>query len=203
MPHDGGQEAGRTLSPPGKGTRRAEHVDVMRSRDASGSLQGETMRIEWTIAKKRGNLRPLLTYSVTLEDHEKALALPPLRVRSSIPEPEDSWQEYCYPGRLERAEGAMPASCYELEIPSHRGRSWPQTLRLPWRADNSYPEVEASFLALREAFEAMLAEACASEPMREQGALSSSASSRAFVAPAVLAERFLKMARGSGEKIIM
>ena len=78
------------------------------------------MHITWNITKQRGNLRPLLTYSVTLEEHEKALALPPLRVRSSIPEPEEAWREYCYPGELERAEGAAATSCYELETPSHK-----------------------------------------------------------------------------------
>ena len=128
------------------------------------------MRIDWKITKKRGNLRPLLTYTVTLEEHEKALALPPLRVRSSIPEPEDSWQEHCYPGQMERAEGGRHVSCYELESPSHRGKSWPQTLRLPWREDNAYPEVEASFLAFRKAFESLLEQACASAPMQEEGA---------------------------------
>ncbi len=158
------------------------------------------MHITWNITKQRGNLRPLLTYSVTLEEHEKALALPPLRVRSSIPEPEEAWREYCYPGELERAEGAAATSCYELETPSHKGRTWPQTLRLPWRADNAYPEVEASFLALRRAFEAVLAEACRSEPMKEQGALSSSEASRSFVAPGVLADRFLRMAGKSAER---
>ena len=29
------------------------------------------MRIEWKITKKRGNLRPVLHYSVELEEHEK------------------------------------------------------------------------------------------------------------------------------------
>ncbi len=158
------------------------------------------MRIDWKITKKRGNIRPLLTYTVTLEEHEKALGLPPLRMRSSIPEPEDSWQEHCYPGQMERAEGAGPSSCYELEAPSHRGRSWPQTLRLPWREDNAYPEVEASFLAFREAFEAMLAQAYASAPMQEEGSLASSAASRMLVAPGVLAGRFLAAARRSEER---
>lgn len=81
-----------------------------------------------------------------------------------------------------------------------KGRTWPQSLRLPWRADNAYPEVEASFLALRRAFEAVLAEACRSEPMKEQGALSSSEASRSFVAPGVLADRFLRMAGKSAER---
>ena len=159
------------------------------------------MRIDWKITKKRGNLRPLLTYTVTLEEHEKALALPPLRVRSSIPEPEDSWQEHCYPGQMERAERGRHVSCYELESPSHRGKSWPQTLRLPWREDNAYPEVEASFLAFRKAFESLLEQACASAPMQEEGSLGPSEASRALVAPAVLAERFLAAARRREEML--
>lgn len=167
------------------------------------SFSGENMRIEWNITKQRGNIRPLLTYSVTLEEHEKALALPPLRVRSSIPEPEQSWREYCYPGEMERAEGAEAAAFYDLETPSHRGRSWPQSLRLPWRADNAYPEVEASFAALREAFEKLLAEACASEPMKEEGSLSSSSASRTLVAPGILADRFLRMARRGTEGAVL
>lgn len=152
------------------------------------------MRIDWKITKKRGNIRPLLIYSVTLEDHEKALALPPLRVRSSIPEPEDAWQEYCYPGTLERAEGAHPSSFYDLESPSHRGKSWPQTLRLPWRADNRYPEVRASFEKFREAFEQLVAGAYASEPMNEEEGLASTSASRELVAPGVVAGRFLAAA---------
>ena len=152
------------------------------------------MKLEWKITKKRGNIRPVLSYSVTLEEHEKALALPPLRVLSSIPKPDDAWQEYCWPGQHERAEKYAPSSFYELEAPSHRGKSWPQTLRLPWRADNAYPEVEESFNAFRDAFEKMLAEAYASQPINEERSLSSSSQSRSHVAAGVLAERFLKAA---------
>ena len=136
----------------------------------------------------------MLTYCVTLEEYEKELALPSLRVASTIPEPPDSWQEYCYPGQMERAEGAKPAACYELESPSHRGKSWPQTLRLPWREDNAYPEVEESFRHFRCAFEAMLREAYASAPMNEERSLASSDAARVHVAPGVAAARFLRMA---------
>lgn len=153
------------------------------------------MKLEWKITKKRGNIRPILTYSVTLEEHEKALALPPLRVRSAIPQPDDAWQEFCWPGQHERSENYTPSAFYELESPSHRGKSWPQTLRLPWRADNAYPEVEQAFEAFREAFEAMLAETYASQPMEEERSISSSAHSRSHVAAGVLADRFLRAAR--------
>ena len=62
------------------------------------------MHIEWNITKRRGNIRPVLHYTVTLEEHERELALPFIRVVSTIPEPPDSWQEFCYPGQHERAE---------------------------------------------------------------------------------------------------
>ncbi|MBQ8744014.1 MAG: hypothetical protein IJZ18_02380, partial [Mailhella sp.] len=75
------------------------------------------------------------------------------------------------------------------------GKSWPQTLRLPWRADNAYPEVEESFNAFRDAFEKMLAETYASQPINEERSLSSSSQSRSHVAAGVLAERFLSAAR--------
>lgn len=163
------------------------------------------MRMEWKIRKERGNLRPTLYYTVSLEDHEKKLGLPPVSILSSIPVPEEPHQDYCYPGLLERraldgAESnetntiAESQEYYTLEAPSHKGHSWPRTLRLPWRENNDYPEVEASFLRLREACEKELAAAYASRPMEQEGALQTSASARQGVAPAVLAERLLRFA---------
>ena len=117
------------------------------------------MHIEWNITKRRGNIRPVLHYTVTLEEHERELALPFIRVVSTIPEPPDSWQEFCYPGQHERAENPASGKTYDLEIPSHKGRLWKQSLRLPWR--------ETSFDARR------------------------------FIAPGILAERFLMLARNA------
>ena len=68
------------------------------------------MHIEWAINKDRGNLRPTLSYRVRLEEHEKALALPQVRVTSTIPRPEEHHTRYCYPGTMERAEGWKPGS---------------------------------------------------------------------------------------------
>lgn len=188
------------------------------------------MRINWKIEKKRGNLRPTLTYSVSLEEHEKALALPPLRIVSNIPKPAEHWQEHCYPGQFERLEtcatqaayapertvgsfsatdsgittansvtlaNSQAAEFYELEIPSHKGHAWTQTLRLPWREDNLYPEVAKSFEKLREAFEAELSSANASLPLMLEDSLETSLAAKAEIAPGVLAERFLKLARKS------
>lgn len=148
------------------------------------------MKLLWHIEKKRGNFRPVLTYRVELDDWERELATPALRIDSSIPEPVRSWQDHCYPGELERGD-EPPTSCYPLEIPPHKGRFGSTSLRLPWRADNRYPEVEASFEALREAYETALAAARASEPMNERGSLRLSGASLRAAAPAILAARLL------------
>ncbi|EFL50409.1 conserved hypothetical protein [Solidesulfovibrio fructosivorans JJ]] len=153
------------------------------------------MRITWYIEKKRGNLRPKLTYSVVLEGYEKELALPYVRITSTIPEPPSSWQPHCHPGEFERS-GAPAAGCYELATPSHLMRNGSgQTLRLPWREDNAYPEVDASFQALREAFEEALATAHASEPMDERGELVVSPALKRDMAPAIMADRLLRLAK--------
>ena len=160
------------------------------------------MRIDWKIEKKRGNLRPVLRYSVQLEEHEKALALPPVSVLSTIPVPEEESQEYCWPGQFERAalQTAQPRACHMLEIPSHRGHAWTRNLRLPWRGDNDYPEVEASFLLLRRAFEKELTAAGDSLPMETCRSLCCSLEAKAAIAPAIVAERFLKLAAKSASK---
>ncbi|MCR5814769.1 MAG: hypothetical protein K6G15_09790 [Desulfovibrio sp.] len=150
------------------------------------------MKITWTITKKRGYVRPTLTYHIELEEHEKALCLPAMRVTSSIPEPLDSWQEHCWPGQFERAEPPMLGKPYSLDIPSHQGRHGEQSLRLPWRVDNCYPEVEESFVHLRSAFEEELARAYASQPMAEEQTLKASADSKKQLAPGLVAERLLR-----------
>lgn len=151
------------------------------------------MRIEWTIEKKRGNLRPVLLYQVLLEEHEKALALPAVQVVSTIPKPLDFWESHCYPGRNERS-GKFEEGCYSLNSPGHKEKGRQQTLRLPWREDNQYPEVEESFAVLRSVVEAQLTAAYESVPMSEQGELTTSSHMKVKVAPDVLARRLLQLA---------
>ncbi|MBQ7586213.1 MAG: hypothetical protein IJU40_08215, partial [Desulfovibrionaceae bacterium] len=81
------------------------------------------MQITWQILKKRGYVRPTLKYKINLEEHEKALCLPAIRVNSSILEPLDSWQEHCCPGQYERADPPQFGQPYTIDIPSHQGRS--------------------------------------------------------------------------------
>ena len=70
-------------------------------------------------------------------------------------------------------------------------------MRLPWREENNYPEIEQSFKKLRDAFEAELKAAYDSQPMNESNALETSFESRRFIAPGVLAERFLALAKNA------
>ena len=153
------------------------------------------MKITWKITKKRGYPRPTLTYGISLNEYERALALPPMRVRSRIPEPLDSWQEHCYPGQHERAAQPQYGDMYDLDTPSHKGTHGSQSLRLPWREDNSYPEVEESFRILRDAFEAEVAKAYDSQPMNTEHSLEGTEQYRQYLAPGTVAERFLNFAR--------
>ena len=60
------------------------------------------------------------------------------------------------------------------------------------REDNSYPEVEASFRLLREAFASELERAGASRPMHEENSLELGGTALRSVAPAILGQRFLE-----------
>lgn len=155
------------------------------------------MQIEWKITKKRGYFRPVLQYSVRLEEHEKALALPIVSIVSTIPQPEEDRQDYCYPGLFERAANYTPTRFYSLEAPSHKGHSWMRSLTLPWRKDNQYPEVEQSFQHLRDALEAEIEKADHSQPMNVSGSVQTSPAAKVMLAPNLLAQRFLQLAAGA------
>ena len=149
------------------------------------------MHIEWNITKKRGNLRPILHYAISLSEYETALAMPAVRIESTIPRPPDASWQHCWPGRNERGPWE-PSEHYLLMTPPHREPRITEALKLPWRADNVYPEVEASFRALREAFERVLTESSASEPLELSGRLETSAAVKRDIAPAFAAERLLR-----------
>jgi len=150
------------------------------------------MNIDWVITKKRGNFRPVLQYTIKLTEFERELGVSMVRIQSSIPKPPETSWEYCWPGQNER--GAWEAGeFHQLATPAHKAGEAGGFLTLPWRESNEYPEVEASFQALREAFERALAEAAASAPLRLCGSLETSAQNRRVIAPAFAAERLLRV----------
>lgn len=152
------------------------------------------MNMTWTITKKRGNFRPVLHYTLTLTDYEKSLALPAVRIQSPIPKPPDAGWTHCWPGQNERGDW-QPTEFHLLMTPSHQTGKAGDTLKLPWREDNVYPEVEQAFAMLRDAFEAALAQAVDSAPMDQSGSLETSEAARRHIAPALAAQRLLRAVR--------
>ncbi len=154
------------------------------------------MQIEWTITKGRGNLRPVLTYSMTLSEYEISLCMPAVRIESSISKPPDAGWQHCWPGQNERGQWT-PSEQYQLMTPTYRDRTVSHSIKLPWRKDNAYPEVEASFQALRDAFEAVLADSSDSAPLKRHGSLETSAHTKRHIAPAFAAARILHAVKAS------
>lgn len=148
------------------------------------------MILEWTIRKKRGNYRPMLEYSISLESFERNLAVPQVVLDSSIPRPPQGWTNHCHPGHAERA--GLPCETYRLHTPSHKQGKLSDSLRLPWREDGEYPEVETSFRLLREHFEIVLKNTYDSQPFEQSGRLELSGETRRHVATGVAAQRFLQ-----------
>ncbi len=128
------------------------------------------MKIEWTIQKKAGHLRPKLHYTITLETFETNLAVPMVRITSTIPKPPDAGQHYVWPGTKECGR-EQPVEVYELCTPSHKTGYCREMLMLPMRSENAYPEIEASFRKLRAAYEKVLLEAYANSAFETHGSL--------------------------------
>lgn len=152
------------------------------------------MNIEWSISKQRGNFRPVLTYSIALSEFEVGLGVPAVRVESAIPKPPDLGWTHCWPGQNERGSWT-PSEWHTLMTPSHKSKELTERLKLPWRENNAYPEVEESFLALRDAFERVLTETSQSKPLLEKGRLETSGLAKAKIAPAFAAERILQVVK--------
>ncbi len=152
------------------------------------------MNIMWNLSKKRGNFRPVLRYTISLNEFEKNLCMPAVRIQSNIPIPPEAGWVHCWPGDYERGDW-QPSEYYFLMTPSHKSWSVTEEIRLPWRASNNYPEVEESFTQLRAAFENVLQESCESKPLKTHGTLESTAAAKKCIAPAYAAERFLQVVK--------
>jgi hypothetical protein len=149
------------------------------------------MNIDWSISKKRGNYRPVLTYTITLTEFEKSLAMPSVRITSTIPVPPESGWTHCWPDQHERTDWT-PSEYYQLMSPSHKAKDTLVTLKLPWRESNAYPEVEESLAALRDAFEKVLIDSMNSTAVTMKGNLTTCASAKGVIAPTFAAERILQ-----------
>ncbi len=154
------------------------------------------MQIEWKISKKTGHLRPQLRYRVSLEPFEVELAVPMVTVTSTIPKPPDAWQHHVWPGTCERGKTAS-VQVYDLSTPSHKSIAREELLMLPMRPGNQYPEVEASFRALRCAYEKALLEAYENSSFEAGGRLEMTLETKERIAPAFAAQKFLALVGNS------
>lgn len=150
------------------------------------------MIILWNIRKKTGHLRPKLWYRIRLDPFEVALAVPMIRIASTIPKPPDAWRGHVPPTALKDGREETTAH-YDLCSPSHQTGTLAEVLTLPMRLDNHYPEVEESFLALRRAYEQALVEAYENRAFEEEGRLEMSPETKRRIAPGVAASRFLEV----------
>ena len=149
------------------------------------------MNIEWNINKQRGNFRPTLTYTITLTEFEKSLAMPAVRITSTIPKPPETGWMHCWPEQNERGDWT-PTEFYQLMTPSHKSKDIRESIKLPWRESNEYPEVEASLSALRDEFEATLVSSMNSSSLNLSGSIHTSATAKTTIAPTFAANRILQ-----------
>lgn len=148
------------------------------------------MIIKWNIVKKRGNFRPVLDYSIELENFEKELAVEQVVIQSTIPSPPSSWSASCLPGKFER--NGEDCSVYQIYTPDYKKAIAEGKFILPWREDGIFPEVEKSFRKLRLEFESKLKAAYDSLPINESGQLDLSEETRRHIACGLVSRKFLE-----------
>jgi hypothetical protein len=155
-------------------------------------MKGASMLIEWNIAKKAGYRRPKLRYRVTLEPFEIDLAVPMVRITSTIPKPVDAWRSHRRPTasepHTEEAEDVYP-----LFTPSHESGTCEEVLILPMRKDNHYPEIEASFRQLRQAYEDTLITAYENSAFEKTGRLEMTLDTKQRIVAGITANRFMEV----------
>ncbi len=148
------------------------------------------MKIQWSVHKKRGNHRPVVKYSIELEQFEKDLAVPQVVLDSAISRPPNAWRSFCYPGEDERVGASL--DWYRLMTPSHKAGEISDSLVLAWRGpDNEFIDVKAAFELLRHNFELVLKNAYNSAPLEIMENLHLSERTRKHIVSGVTSSRFL------------
>ncbi len=153
------------------------------------------MKIQWKIEKKRGNYRPVLSYVITLEEHEKDLAMNALTIESSIPHIPDAGMPWCMPGCNERAPGWEPIDFHSLSVPYFKIGTTSERIRLPFRESASYPEVEQSFAMLRDAYEKAVNEVYQWQPFYTTGEMDITPAAKEQRAATLTARKMLGFTR--------
>jgi len=147
------------------------------------------MRINWTIEKKRGNYRPLLHYTMVLEDFEQDLAVFAVNVQSSIPKVDKPGESFCLPDLHERGDLWHPTDYHWLTAPYFKTGQRSDTIRLPFRESGEYPEVERSFKVLREKHELVVKDSYGCQPLKQHGELDLSDETKEAIAATLTRKR--------------
>lgn len=151
------------------------------------------MRIKWTINKKRGNFRPCLNYTITLETFEKDLAVNALTIKSLIPRIPNPTQAFCLPGTDERDASWTAGDYHHISVPYFKNGEVREFIRLPFRESGRYPEVEASFKLLRQAYEDVVQAAYSRSPICQQGEMDISGDTKKVIAARVAGSKLLNL----------
>jgi len=151
------------------------------------------MRINWKIKKKRGNHRPTLSYTIILEEYEMELAVDAVNIESAIPRINDPHQSHCRPDSNEREHGWEPVGYHYISVPYFKTGSSTGFIRLPFRESDHYPEVEESFSMLRDAYEEVVNDAYAWEPIDREGELDISEETRKNIVAGVTSQKLLSL----------
>ncbi|PIE69645.1 MAG: hypothetical protein CSA21_01215 [Deltaproteobacteria bacterium] len=80
-----------------------------------------------------------------------------------------------------------------ISVPFYREGELEGFFRLPFRESGEYPEVEESFLLLREKYEQIIREAYAHEPIDIRGELDLSAETKKAIAAKLTAKKILSL----------
>lgn len=154
------------------------------------------MRISWNIDKKQGNFRPNLHYHIELEDFEKELAISMVNLKSTIPKISESHLNYCFPESNERAANWQAEDFHMINTPYFKDGKTDGFIRLPFREDETYPEVEQSFTELQQRHEKLVREALNQKPIKKSCELDFSNTTKELIAGALAARRMLNLCAG-------
>ncbi|PIE66522.1 MAG: hypothetical protein CSA26_00530 [Desulfobacterales bacterium] len=152
------------------------------------------MRINWKIVKQRGNYRPSLRYKLTLEEYERELAAHSVKIQSFLPCLGNPHQSFCLPGTFERSAEWQPVDYQWITTPSFKEGWLENYIRLPFRESGKYPEVEQSFILLREQHEQVIKAAYGWEPIDCTGELDTSNDTKEVIAAALTAQKMIAFA---------
>lgn len=107
-----------------------------------------------------------------------------------IPNESRGW---CLPGFDERAEEWKAKSFHLLSVPWFKIGQDAGFLRLPFRENGKYPEVEESFKKLRKEYEIIVCQAYRWEAIDEAGALHTTEETREAIAGTIAAKKMLEL----------